>query len=1140
MKLFRTIAWLFAVLIGLPCAAQTTTLWEIGKYDRSVREFSADPVAHVSFQIGKSDWHSSWPRVQRSGSSYEIHFPVTQAPRGVFTLKISTLIYFPRVPALQIEINGHKGRYYLHPKPVYDGDTRDAAVASIEIPATYIRQGDNSLILSIVESRVADTDRTPVTETIAYDYISLSNDPAAGFDRARILADVVPTIFYRQDKGRLTEVVDAYLRFNEAHPSAKATLDFAGEHYDLQIPATEDFGEQSLELAIPEWQGKISGRLVLETSHRRTFPVSLTAAKKWTVFVVPHTHVDIGYTDYQGKVAENQAHVLEEAADLIEQHPDFRFATDGSWNVQQFLDTRSGKTRADVLDLMKNGKIGVPAQYFNLLTGYASLETLYRSFYYSKSLSRTYGIPFDYANITDVPSYTGSYPSVLASVGIKYWAAAVNGDRAPLLAGEQWNERSPFWWQGPDGQKVLFWCSQGYAQIGSVFGGEPDDESIREALPMFMAQYEGTAYTPDAVLMYGAQAENTDLHQQMATFAPEWNKDYAYPKLQYATFNDFFKYVDTKYGSTFATYKGDMGAYWEDGIASDAYYAAEDRENQSLGLSANMVSAVAHVLDPDVHAPKSELDAAWNHILLFAEHTWGAGGSVGEPDSEESVKQLAVKDNYATAAHFELNDVTERALSQIAKNIHAPSGTLVVFNTLSWRRDALVETDLPPNAQHGTGAGLEIVDLSNNQVVPMELVSRQNGVRHVRFVATDIPAVGYKCFELRKIPTSLAGSGDVDTSAVIENQYYRITVDPQTGSLRSIFDKQLNRELVDQRSPYRFGQYLYVTGGNPKHNDLTQMIHPYKTLPVAQLTVHPATGGAYLGTSRTPWGYAIKLRSTDINTPEINLEILLPNDKKEIQFRYTVQKTYTNEKEGVYFAFPAAVESPDFTYASQQGSVNPAHDILKGGDVEWFSVQKWMAVSNPQLAVGIVPVDASLATFGDINRGRWPVQFTPKSATIFSYAMNNYWHTNYRAGQGGTFNFQFVITSAPQLDPVALERLGSEEMDHPVLDWVTNQDKVGNPDEPLPAAGASFLNIDAKNVELVTWKQAEDSKGTIMRLQETAGQTAQAHLTFAHLNVRAAHVCDSVEDNVRPLDVSNNEIHLTLHPYEVVTIRLTP
>lgn len=120
-------------------------------------------------------------------------------------------------------------------------------------------------------------------------------------------------------------------------------------------------------------------------------------------------------------------------------------------------------------------------------------------------------------------------------------------------------------------------------------------------------------------------------------------------------------------------------------------------------------------------------------------------------------------------------------------------------------------------------------------------------------------------------PAPVASSPE--SNPVIENKYYRITIDAQSGVIQSIFDKEL-RELVDKSSPYRFGQYLYVTGGDPKGNGQTQMIHPSKLLPVAQLVVHPATKGEYVGAQKTAWGYSIKLRSSDVNTPEIDLEIL--------------------------------------------------------------------------------------------------------------------------------------------------------------------------------------------------------------------------------------------------------------------------
>ena len=1120
-------------LAAVPGSAQTV-IWEIGHFDQSIREFHSGASKHVVYDVGKSDWAQDWPGEQNTGSNYEIRFDLDAAPRGVYFLKVSALTSFPRTPAIQIQINGHKGIYYLHPKPIYlaDQSFRAADVVTIEIPANYLNKSANDLTLAVVDPQAAGAGASILVETLAYDFISLSEAPQAVYSRAAIEAMVIPTVFYRQQKSGLLEVVDAFLRFGRATPAGRATLLIGGKRYRVDLPAGGDFGEERVEFQVPEWQGTAAATLEVAAGSHRSFNLELAAERKWTVFVVPHTHVDIGYTDYQGKVAEAQANTLVEAAEMIEKHPAFRFSTDGSWNLQQLLETRSQPERDEIIGLVREDKIGVPADYFNLLTGYASLETLYRSLYYTKSLSDKYDLPFTYATTTDVPSYTGAYPSVLASAGIKYWAVGGNQDRATVLAHEQWNEKSPFFWEGPDGKKVMFWYSRGYAQIRSVFGVNPGNSSIYGALPVFLAPYDRPDYKPDAVLMYGAQDENTDLYPYLATFAPEWNQSYAYPKLEYATFGDFFTYIDKNFSAKLLTYKGDMGPYWEDGIGTDAYYAAIDRQNQSNALSAEILSTASHVVNPEVHAPKAELEDAWNNLLLFAEHTWGAGNSISQPESEEAAKQLAVKDNFATQARFELEDITNRSLYQLARQIHIPSGTLVVFNGLNWKRDALMETDLRKNQ--------ELVDLSTNQLIPVEVLSDSENFIHARFLAGNLPPVGYKCFEIRNVSNPQPDARQMSSNPVIENKYYRITIDAESGAVRSIFDKQLKRELVDVKSPYKFGQYLYVTGGDPKGDGLTQMIHPFKALPVAELTVHPATRGEYLGTEKTPWGYTIKLHSSDINTPGVTLEIILYDNEKRIEFDYTVEKTYTTSKEAVYFAFPAAIDHPEFTYGTQQGWVNPAKDMLKGGCLEWFSIQKWMAVHDAGMTVGIVPLDAPLASFGDINRGLWPSEFHPKSSTLFSYAMNNYWHTNYRAGQGGTFTFRYVLTSAENFDPGGLSRLGWESMEAPVMDSVIRQDKAGNPDEPLPAEGASFLDIDAHSVVLVTWKLAEDGKGTILRLKETAGKAGIVNIKLPQNKIQSANLCNSVEENGRELDITNNEVHLTINPHEVVTVRLTP
>src|SRR5580704_18322103 len=126
----------------LPASCQKRTLWEIGKYDQSADEFKASQVDHLVYQVGKGDWAQDWPRWQRTGSTYEIQFNLDAAPKGVYLLKISLLTGYMRTPDMQVEINGHKGIFYVRSKPIY---TANSSLLSIELPTEYMAKGENSL-----------------------------------------------------------------------------------------------------------------------------------------------------------------------------------------------------------------------------------------------------------------------------------------------------------------------------------------------------------------------------------------------------------------------------------------------------------------------------------------------------------------------------------------------------------------------------------------------------------------------------------------------------------------------------------------------------------------------------------------------------------------------------------------------------------------------------------------------------------------------------------------------------------------------------------------------------------------------------------------------------------------------------------
>jgi hypothetical protein len=362
-----------------------------------------------------------------------------------------------------------------------------------------------------------------------------------------------------------------------------------------------------------------------------------------------------------------------------------------------------------------------------------------------------------------------------------------------------------------------------------------------------------------------------------------------------------------------------------------------------------------------------------------------------------------------------------------------------------------------------------------------------------------------------------------------------VILDPETGGVRSIVDKDLNRELVDSSSPFRFNQYVYVTGADKPRN----LALEYKpTLPKPQLEPHGAGGGRLISVLKTAFGTVAKMESAAVNTPRIQSEVILFDGQKKIEFINRVNKTKVYTKEAVYFAFPFAMEHPDFRYEIQNGYVNPARDIMKGGNLEWFSVQHWVAIDQDNVSAALVPVDAHLVTLGDIVRGAWPREFGSRKGTIFSYLMSNYWETNWPAGQGGDYTFRYAVTSGRNLSPGALSRLGWEEMSPIEINEIKSQDKAITPPRPLAANESSFLQVDPPNVVLVTWKRAEDEQGTILRFVEVNGEPSTVKVELPIVNLQNAWLCNAMEKNQQPLAVSGHHLEFPIKPFGIVTIRV--
>ena len=1134
-------------------AHNAAAIWRIGAFDRASIEFAGgSPEKPVSFATGESDPAKDWFAVQRvrlaassaqqdvaNGSGpWTIHFTLQQAPAASYTLHVALLLESPSVPTLVVSINGKRGRFYVQPRSNTEAGEHNGATDAVnaradvrfDFPGAYLHPGANTLTLEAVE----DAANHDPDASLTYDAIELdrSNSPV---DASSSSVRLMPTIFYQQQQGRLVERVDCVVRY-AGPPARGASMDLAiDSHHQHRAFAREyDFGEEKLEFAVPEFaphtQVQLGWQINGAAQHKQQW---IDPAKKWTLFLVPHIHLDIGYSDYQAKVAAIQSRVIDEALQLSAQHPDFHFSLDGEWSLEQFLKTRTPAEQQLAIEAIKKRQLFVPAQYANLLTGFATAELLLRSLYPSSNFSRLHATPFDYANITDVPTYSWSYPSLLASAGIRELLAGSDNFRAPVFFAGHLNEASPMWWQGPDGEKVLTWYARHYQQMQFLFGLPPLALAGLETLPVFLQQYDRPAYHANAAIIFGTQAENTDLFAQQAELAGQWNSLYAYPHLQYAGVHEALANIAGQLGDSIPTVRGDGGPYWEDGVASDARAAAIERQNESRGPSAEKLSTLASLIDRRLAPNATDLAAMWNNMLLMDEHTWASGDSVVNPGSSETVEQLAVKDQYALQAQQLGSSIARTSMANIADSISTQANSLIVFNTLNWARSGLVSVDLE-------NWRAQIVDAATGHPVPGEVIGGGRDFRRVRFSAQNVPALGYKVYSLldtEKPPEP----APVAQQTSLQNSYYSVKLDPQTGAVANIYDKQLQRELVDQQSPYRFGQYLYVTGGDQAPNSLLQYS---RVLAPPAIGIHPAHQGRVLGVTRTPWGWVARMESTATNTPRIATEIRLFDDEKKIEFEESIEKTEVDTKEAAYFAFPFAMDHPRFQYEIQNGVVDPARDMLPGAGYEWFSVQHWISVEQNGVAATVMPLDASLVTLGDVNRGAWPAGFGTRAGSLFSYVMNNYWTTNYRAGQGGSFRFRYVITSGPALlqrpaDAVQSSRMGWQEMTPLETDHVIAQDRAQAVPRPLSGKQQGFLNVEDPGVVLTAWKFAEDGNGTILRFVDLGGAERQVNIQAPYLEVKAVWQADAVERDQQRLPLLGaHGFQFTIHPHQVVTIRL--
>ena len=900
------------------------------------------------------------------------------------------------------------------------------------------------------------------------------------------------------------EPTNAIVRVEGQAPQA-VELKFGSRTLDFSVAAAD--AARTLNVSV-----EVGGREVAARA------VTLKPARKLTVYILPHSHTDIGYTAIQTDIEEKQVNNLLQGmaeARRTASYPEgarFVWNVEVLWAADLFLQRLSKQQAAEFFAAVKNGQVALNGMYLNELTGLCRPEELLRLFRFATQLGERTGVPVDAAMISDVPGYTWGTVTALTQAGIRYFSVGVNASSRNGNVLTQWENR-PFWWVGPDGQSKVLVCIPflGYS-MSHVYGklSPPWVEDLCANLDKREYPYE------IACVRWSGHGDNAMPDPAICDFVKDWNATHAWPHFVISSTSTAFRAFEKRYGDKLPLVRGDWTPYWEDGAASSAAETAMNRASSERLAQAETLWAM---LEPKRY-PAKRFAAAWTNVLLYSEHTWGAFCSVSEPANSFTGDQWTIKQSYATAANLQSRQLLSAAVQSglgfqpvksAATTGHVDEPTRFdIFNTTSWPRTevVLLPTELAPG-------GNTVTDAQGIPVPTQRLASRELAV----FVRDLPPFSGRRYAILKGGPAAALEAKATVGGATLDNGKLRVRVNEQTGGIVELRAAGIEANLAGAADGHVLNDYLYFIGDDPAR---VQRNGPVKITVrdngplVAALLVESAAPGCHT-----------LAREIRLVAGGDYVELFDMVDKKRLEAADYRAKEGT---ESVNFAFPFNVPGGEMRFDLPLAVMRPEYDQMPNACKNWLTAGRWVDVANKEFGVTWVTLDAPLVEVGGITATIlenapspevWRKKIEP-TQTLYSWVMNNHENTNYRAYQEGPTRFRFVLRPHRGTTTAAASRFATA---------------FSQPLVSVPARGAappttSLLRVEPAAVLVTGFKPSDDGKAWIVRLFGAGDRAVAARLTWSAPAPPQVWISDTSE---KPMRKSTGDV--AVPALGVVTLR---
>jgi len=664
-----------------------------------------------------------------------------------------------------------------------------------------------------------------------------------------------------------------------------------------------------------------------------------------------------------------------------------------------------------------------------------------------------------------------------------------------------WNDTNVFpyrvfWWQSPDGTKILTYFPFNYV------------DSIVRPLRFIdqLRQYESNTGFTKLLVLFGVGDHGGGPSLQMMKRIDHLREVELYPNVEFGTAGKYIDWLREHDLSELPVWNDELYLEYHRGtLTTQSNTKAWNRNSEVLLTDAEKFLSMANPQNKS--GLQNELRDAWETVLFNQFHDILPGSSIREVyyDSDRDYKEADKIGNY----------VLDHSLTAIKEKIDTQKGAegtpLVVFNSLSWTRNDLVCADLPDEL----ASGCSITNADGN-IITSQIIKKDRYTNQILFYAENVPALGYRTYYLTSNVTKPGYSYLSISDNKIENKFYKVTVDTANGWISSIFDKRYKREILTgpanrlqllEDLPSAWDAWnIGLTGvefpTNFRKIEISETGPVRTVLKIYRDYLKPGVTKDY-PTEMFPSSFAVQ-------------EIILYNDIERIDLCSEVD--WWEEKTMLKVAFPLSVTDDEATFEIPYGTIRRSTTLEKPLDKGKWEVAalRWADLSEDDYGISLLnktkygyDIKDNVMRLSLLRSPKWPDPTADRGIHRMEYAL--YPHKN-----------------RPEKSEVV--RAGYE-YNYPLRAVVTDRH---DGDFPLQH---SFINLSSENLVLSSVKLAEDSQALVLTIYETQGRDAKGVLRFAQKPEKAVF-SDFLEQDGVPIPINGKEIHLTVKANSVVTVKV--